>query len=694
MRRCDATETEAQLIKLLAAFSCARAAEPLIEVMMDEGRSLARRTPAAEALGPLNCTLPALEAATQKLLVDRERQRLRPVLAGQGAQLPTQSGAASTRLQRAVTECDVEATRTPPKSRLDSGQPEHDSAMAQCLQDRLCGPGPERGARAISICCRYAYGRGAPAWCGSVMRRRVRISTAVALIALLGASAAAAADPSAPENPRAARAAAAWKKLGPRALAPAMRAYCASDLPVQAAAERELRRLGLPAVEPLIRSNGDTCNGAKLAAEILCQATPLDDHALMALLPRLSPLLTARAGRPGENLWRMLGALYPPVEDPYPPISCPNRAPLTAAVLARLLTPQAAARVAPAFQSDFAQTFPSLLPALGERAAAYVPVLARWTEERGKATYAALQALAAMGPAAAPAVPALHALLVREIAEARGVHGFKQFAAIHGGTRLTPAAQAAAAIGAAARPLVGDLREALALLPDRICDWESSEDAGAILAALAALDAAWESARVPAEAAWARTASCPEPSELSVLGGTGDAARERLMAGVAAFGPAAIAFQDKLRPVLVDPHAPFALRGRAARALRRLGAPLDARDSALARLLEARLARLERITAADQRRRFARPPEAAGALSALDALDSLPRRCRRRFAADCEDRRAAAVLVRRKQSLRHLHHRSPVRPGRRRPCRDLRRLLRLRLPQDPADVLRATPRHH
>jgi len=206
-------------------------------------------------------------------------------------------------------------------------------------------------------------------------------------------------------------------------------------------------------------------------------------------------------------------------------------------------------------------------------------------------------------PAGALAVPSLKSYLVQQLERARKP-GTDRFAT----APLAAIAEAAASIGPAAKPMVDELRRALELSAGNICH-DDRDDAGAMVGALGAVDAStWPIVRGTVEAAWKKAASC---------GGQG---HDRLMIGVGSFGPAAISFDGFLRPVLVDARASFESRGQAARALRRLGARLEARDAALAHLFEARLARQERDTPVERARRDARPPENAAGVAAIEAL--------------------------------------------------------------------------
>jgi hypothetical protein len=443
-----------------------------------------------------------------------------------------------------------------------------------------------------------------------------RVRAAGAALAMVLASATALADePAPPPNARAERTAAGWAKLGARALPAALRAYCGQDLPLQQVAARELRRQGLPAVEALLRPTGESCDGSRLAGEVLCQVSPLDDAALRATLARLAPLVTApyKRGRTPAPLWWMLTSMFPTVGSPYPPGPCANREQIARASVDVLLTPDVVARVAPENRQSFVWIYPALMSSRPAQRGAFVPILARWLgeRERERESHVVVQALAAAGADAAPAVPALRAYLVRELDRARG--GRDDLAASLGNVAKT-----AAAIGPAARPILGELRDALAVAAGKMCDLNRADDAGVILEAMAKLDAsAWGSVRATVETAWRRAGNCGEPSSLSLVGDRGEWGSVRLMDGVGAFGPAAASFQTVLRPVLVSARASYETRGRAARALRRIGARLDAREAALAGVLEARLARREAV---DWQARSKRPPETAGALMALDAI--------------------------------------------------------------------------
>ena len=121
---------------------------------------------AAKALQAAHGVVPPATSATQKLLLGRIH-RGGWYLGGQaqGGGAPSRTAVAWEQLRSAVARCDREAGRPSPKQPPFSDDSEHNDEMAACLGRRLCGPEPERRARAMAICCRYAYGRNAPAGC-------------------------------------------------------------------------------------------------------------------------------------------------------------------------------------------------------------------------------------------------------------------------------------------------------------------------------------------------------------------------------------------------------------------------------------------------------------------------------------------------------------------------------------------------
>ena len=444
----------------------------------------------------------------------------------------------------------------------------------------------------------------------------MNVVAGVALAVALGVSAV----PAAPVNARVARVAAEWQKLGPRALPAIARAYCDEDDPaLSEAAERELRGRGLPAFDALFRHRDRACEAGQLAGQILCQAQPLDDGALRSSLARaVAPLLSERAETGAVDLESLLGLPVIAPRDRLLARNCPTSQRLSAALLDVLLTPANLARARPGLRSSIALTLPAALAWRSDRRAATLSVLAQWLDANDGSSAAVVDALAAMGPDAAPAVPALQAYLARGID--RSPAGRNAPRRLRAATLLPLAkvAAAAAAIGSAARPMLGTLRDALDVAASRMCTFGRSDDEGAVLEAIATIDAsAWKTVAATAEAAWRRAGQC-ERSPLSI-GDPGVRGRDRLMDAVAAFGPAAASFHAVLRPLVTDARASLEARGRAARTLRRIGARLDGRDAPLAGVLEARFRR--RATPPGQRAaRLPAPPHEIGAQTALDAL--------------------------------------------------------------------------
>ena len=167
LRRCDAADSEGQLLDLLAEMAPALGVGPIVEVMLDEGRSIARRTRAAVALRAAHGVVPPLTSATQKLLLDRLHSGGSWYVGNQeqGGGALSRTAVAWQQLTMAMARCDREAGRPSPKQTPFSDASDRNDEMAVCLGRRLCGPDPERRARAMAICCRYAYGHDMPAGC-------------------------------------------------------------------------------------------------------------------------------------------------------------------------------------------------------------------------------------------------------------------------------------------------------------------------------------------------------------------------------------------------------------------------------------------------------------------------------------------------------------------------------------------------
>jgi hypothetical protein len=165
VRRCDRDTSEAALIDVMIRLPPELGTTPIVEVMMDDGRSIRRRTEAASALDTAHRRLTGVEAATQAVLLAREQRRLAPP--GQAGVVPTTRAEGSRwHVARALADCNEDAGRARAAQSLpDGGDARSNDAMASCLYGRLCGPQPDQRAKAISVCCRYAYGHAAPAWC-------------------------------------------------------------------------------------------------------------------------------------------------------------------------------------------------------------------------------------------------------------------------------------------------------------------------------------------------------------------------------------------------------------------------------------------------------------------------------------------------------------------------------------------------
>jgi len=165
VRRCDRDGSEADLIDVMTRLPPELGTAAIVEVMMDDGRSIRRRTEAATALESAHRPLAGVEAATQAALLARERRHLVPGQAQVGDRSTPAEGS-RWRVVRAVAECDQDAGRAPPAPPVpEGGDAQSNDAMADCLYGRLCGPQPEQRAKAIVVCCRHAYGRVPPAWC-------------------------------------------------------------------------------------------------------------------------------------------------------------------------------------------------------------------------------------------------------------------------------------------------------------------------------------------------------------------------------------------------------------------------------------------------------------------------------------------------------------------------------------------------
>jgi hypothetical protein len=175
LRRCNPYATEASLLDLLAGLPAELGTPLIVQVMMDEGRKMDRRVHAAVVLARAARSLTPAEAATQKLLLGRKHgigvagwgwgQQQSEQGGGRRGRADSPARATSLRLGKIIDRCAAEAGRPALANRPTGGHPDDDQEMADCLDGRLCGPEPERGARAMEVCCRYAYGSAGPARC-------------------------------------------------------------------------------------------------------------------------------------------------------------------------------------------------------------------------------------------------------------------------------------------------------------------------------------------------------------------------------------------------------------------------------------------------------------------------------------------------------------------------------------------------
>ena len=166
MRRCPESYGEPKLMELLATFPAELATRPLVEIMMDDGRAVRRRILAAKAIEPFRTGLHAEESATRQLLLDHPWQAGGSYPLGQGERPPSRSFMAARSFRGAIEHCNTEGGRPATQTAAFlSDQEEEDEQFAECLRERLCGPGASRYLRVMKTCCRYAYGASVPDWC-------------------------------------------------------------------------------------------------------------------------------------------------------------------------------------------------------------------------------------------------------------------------------------------------------------------------------------------------------------------------------------------------------------------------------------------------------------------------------------------------------------------------------------------------
>jgi hypothetical protein len=428
------------------------------------------------------------------------------------------------------------------------------------------------------------------------------------------------------------------EEVGARAVAPLLRSG-ASALPsmvdalcddgdrrLRQAAQSELRRHGLAAVEAAIQPHGKSRHPTWLITDLLCQS-PLNPSSLDGLLRRLAPLVSTQDRALGVIFWSPLAEIFARDQPGRVPRDCPNRQALAAGLVAQVLKPAALAGVPREHQPQLAGLLPNLLSATSPPTdpAPYARELAKLIESgiasrQMSSAYGLVRALADMGAAAAPAVPTLGHLIDKESATNDRPPRNGDWVAIPLESNLDRIAEAAVAIGPAARPLVDGLQKAYLRSVSRVCSQTVPFDADTLLRAVGVLDPTrWDALAAPTERAWKALDGCADRGPRWMQrNGTGG---ERLMTGIAAFGPRAASFGPRLRTVMIDEHRSLYERGQAARALQAVGTSLDAQEAALARVLAMRLAREER----ESRRPGVRKPpptEMDAARTALSALQT------------------------------------------------------------------------
>lgn len=145
-----------RVLKILPAAE----AEPIWRrVMNDADAEIAVRRFAAKALQRTALPLTTEEQRLRQILALRQRM-------GQDSYMDVRSEA--ERLEATLRGCRREAGIAGPSPALvEARTPEEAQAMgraAECLDTRLCGPEPAAFARAIEVCCAYAFVSPA-AWC-------------------------------------------------------------------------------------------------------------------------------------------------------------------------------------------------------------------------------------------------------------------------------------------------------------------------------------------------------------------------------------------------------------------------------------------------------------------------------------------------------------------------------------------------
>ena len=122
--------------------------------MTDEDLPLRYRMMAADALNTQGATLPAPEQDLRRILAARR----------------TSADGERSDTMPAVARCRTEGGLSGPPAVAPPGPSARDEDIVEgrardCLDRHLCGPGRDRYRRALSVCCRYAYGDNQPGWC-------------------------------------------------------------------------------------------------------------------------------------------------------------------------------------------------------------------------------------------------------------------------------------------------------------------------------------------------------------------------------------------------------------------------------------------------------------------------------------------------------------------------------------------------
>jgi hypothetical protein len=170
-RSCGRSTLGLAAVKSLSAVRASAASRLLTEVMMDGGRPIALRRPAALALIARRMTLTPDQEATVHAL--ERKRRSSPYLLDretQGGRGPTPEQATWMRVRAALDDCqNTIPVVTIPASEGAVPEPNpapHElDAFSDCLESRLCGPKLHDYAVALTTCCQKSFPRGRPAFC-------------------------------------------------------------------------------------------------------------------------------------------------------------------------------------------------------------------------------------------------------------------------------------------------------------------------------------------------------------------------------------------------------------------------------------------------------------------------------------------------------------------------------------------------